>query len=294
MSFLSMTGCGSGQAAAEGWRVEVELACVNRKQLDLAANLPRALADLEPELLIRIRRHLSRGRVSLRVNLTPAGGTPARTLVIDEAAARQALERLRALGTALHLAPPSSLGELHLLAPFARVEEATPAPDRASSLVLEALDQALTRFQEMRRREGQALRADVLARLAGVERTVQGIADRAPAAVTTLRERLLQRLREAGLALDVADERVLKELALHADRCDVSEELTRLASHFQQFRAACEAPEPSGRTLDFLCQEIGREINTLGAKTADHRASSDLIWLKTELERIREQIQNVE
>ncbi len=146
----------------------------------------------------------------------------------------------------------------------------------------------------MRAREGEALLVDFLARLEILRRHVDAIAARAPAVPAAYREQLLQRLRQAELALDVNDERVLKEIALFADRCDVTEELTRLRSHFEQFTALVRSEAEIGRKSEFILQEIGREVNTIGSKANDLTISRAVIELKNELERVREQIANVE
>ena len=146
----------------------------------------------------------------------------------------------------------------------------------------------------MRAREGEALLVDFLARLEILRRQVDAIATRAPAVPAAYREQFLQRLRQAELELDLNDERVLKEIALFADRCDVTEELTRLRSHFEQFAALLRSEAEIGRKSEFILQEIGREVNTIGSKANDLTISRAVIELKNELERVREQIANVE
>ena len=146
----------------------------------------------------------------------------------------------------------------------------------------------------MRQREGFDLKADFLTRLAVLESSARKIAGEAPGRPIRQRELLAKRLRDAGLELDPADERVAKEIALFADRCDVSEEITRLDSHFAKFREYLDAAEPPGRALDFLCQELFREFNTIGSKANDASIAQTIVEAKTELEKIREQVQNVE
>ena len=157
-----------------------------------------------------------------------------------------------------------------------------------------ALNDALASLAAMRETEGAHLKADFLARLETLASFAGKIAAEAPARLVRQRELLAKRLRDAGLDLDPADERVAKELALFADRCDVSEELTRLDSHFSKFREYLDAAEPPGRALDFLCQELFREFNTIGSKANDAGIAQTIVEAKTELEKIREQVQNVE
>jgi uncharacterized protein (TIGR00255 family) len=157
-----------------------------------------------------------------------------------------------------------------------------------------ALDEALRAFTAMRRTEGAALLTDFLARLGTLRSNVALVADRASAVAPHYREQLQQRLRQAGLSLDIADERVLKEVALFADRCDVTEELTRLGSHLEQLEALLRSDGEIGRKAEFILQEIGREVHTIGSKANDLSISRAVIELKNELERVREQIANVE
>jgi len=152
----------------------------------------------------------------------------------------------------------------------------------------------LKSFVEMRGKEGSALLADFLARLAILQNHTAAIAERAPQVPKNYREQLMQRLRQAGLELDLNDDRVLKEIALFADRCDIAEELTRLRSHFEQFTALLKSSGEIGRKSEFILQEMGREVHTIGSKANDLVISRAVIELKNELERVREQIANVE
>lgn len=160
--------------------------------------------------------------------------------------------------------------------------------------VIAALDAALGDFVAMRAREGSTLLADLMVRIGNLANHVGEIAVRAPLVTSNYREQLLQRLRQAGLELELNDERVLREIALFADRCDLSEELTRFGSHLDQLRALFNSDGEMGRKAEFILQEMGREANTMGSKANDHAISRAVIELKNELERIREQIANVE
>ena len=167
-------------------------------------------------------------------------------------------------------------------------------PGAAWEAIQPALDEALGQLATMRETEGAHLKEDFLARLATLMSFALKIATEAPGRAIRQRELLSKRLRDAGLDLDPADDRVTRELALFADRCDVSEELTRLDSHFLKFREYLDAAEPPGRALDFLCQELFREFNTIGSKANDASIAQTIVEAKTELEKIREQVQNVE
>jgi len=169
-----------------------------------------------------------------------------------------------------------------------------PTAEVAQPVVSRTLGDALREFAAMRAREGEALLVDFIRRGEVLHRYVETIAARAPQVPANYREQLMKRLREAGLELDLDDERVLREIALFADRCDVSEEITRLRSHFEQFTALMKSEGEIGRKAEFILQEIGREVNTIGSKANDVTIARAVIELKNELERVREQMANVE
>jgi uncharacterized protein (TIGR00255 family) len=180
------------------------------------------------------------------------------------------------------------------IAQASRAERAALEPEKSLALIRAALEPALVEFSAAREREGAALAKDFARRGANLASLVERMASRTAAATQNHRENLLARLRQAGLDLDLNDERVLKEIALFADRIDVSEEITRLRSHLEHFMQLLDAAEPVGRKLEFLLQEIGREVHTVGSKANDIEAARLVIECKNELERIREQAQNVE
>jgi uncharacterized protein (TIGR00255 family) len=274
----SMTGFGRGSATTEDFTATVEIAAVNRKQSEVVVQGTRDLADLEPRIRRAVTQATSRGRlqVTLRLDPTVKGAKPAKVDTGLALAMEKAFEELSGL-----------LGRdvLPLASDFIRqpgvisFEDGGIDPDKAWQAVEPALEAALEQLLAMRSSEGGHLKEDFQQRLAILE----GFA-----------EKLLKRLRDAGLDLDPADDRVLKELAIFADRCDISEELTRLASHFRKFRDYLDGSEPPGRALDFLCQELFREFNTIGSKSNDAGIAQIIVEAKTELEKIREQVQNVE
>jgi uncharacterized protein (TIGR00255 family) len=288
----SMTGYGRGSATRDHWEVTVQLSSVNRKSLEVAVSLPREWQSFEPEIAALVREKAARGRVQVAIDVRGSAGTGG--LNWDDAAVAVTLERLAVLA-AKHDTAFTPTPELLLqLAQANRTESSSLSPEAALALIREALEPALVDFAEMRAREGAALAADLTARAAILCVAVETIAKRAPLVVQNYRENLLQRLRNAGLELDVSDERVLREIALFADRIDISEELTRLRSHLLQFSQLAGESEPVGRKAEFILQEIGREINTVGSKANDIEITRAVIEFKNELERIREQIQNVE
>jgi len=288
----SMTGYGRGTAARDQWEVTVQLSSVNRKSLEVAVSLPREWQAFEPEIAALVREKASRGRVQVAIDVRGSAATGG--LAWDDSAVAATLERLAVLAARHDTVFTATPELLFQLAQANRVDTPTLSGEAALALIREAIEPALRDFAAMRTREGAALAADLNARAATLAAAVETIARRAPQVVPTYRENLLQRLRNAGLELDVSDERVLREIALFADRIDISEELTRLRSHLAQFGGLAAETEPVGRKAEFILQEIGREINTVGSKANDLEISRAVIEFKNELERIREQIQNVE
>ncbi len=288
-----MTGYGRGECSQRGVKVTVEVSSVNRKQTEIAANLPRELEVLEAQLRDEINRRVARGRLTVRVSVHSAGAGG--KMLINHALAKSYARELRALAKSLNLADNITL-ELLARAPgvMQPAEEITSA-EEIWPAISKALNTALDVLLKMREREGAHLAKDLSARAASMRAGVGRVQKLAPQSAEKYRTQLLARIKAAGLeAPALTDERMLKEVFLFADRSDISEELTRLESHFQQFNDCVKSKEPVGRTLDFLAQEINREINTLGSKANDSDISREVVLLKAELEKFREQVQNVE
>ncbi len=290
----SMTGFGRGETAGPGGRCTAELSSVNRKQADIELRMPRDWQPLEPGLRQLLVGALSRGR--LQASFTFESDLPASaSLHVDHALASEyaaALAQLSAsLGSPLALTPESLLKAPGV---FTLSERAAPSPESLQALAHGALAEALAAWEQARLREGAHLHADLSTRLATLQELLQQIAREAPRVAPLYRAALLRRLQEADLPLALDDERLIKEIALFADRCDLSEEIARLHGHLAEFARLMASPQPSGRPLDFLTQEMHRELNTMGAK-ANHAPLQHLVVAgKTEVERLREQVQNVE
>jgi len=289
----SMTGFGHGEASADGLVYRAEVSSVNRKQVDIVVSLPRELIRLEAQVRERIGECISRGRVNVSINISAAEGSHGQ-LQVDEQLARQYIEVLRSLGDKLELGeilkgfdPLRAPGVLSLGVQL-------PEPDDAWALINQALDVALGALMEMRSQEGQHLCRDLQSRLSDLQCLVESISGCAPHVVERYRDNLHKRLNGAGLDINSDDERVMKEIGLFAERSDISEEITRLGSHFLQCERYFESAEPVGRPLDFLAQEINRELNTIGSKANDAGIAQHIVEAKTELEKIREQVQNIE
>jgi uncharacterized protein (TIGR00255 family) len=291
----SMTGYGRGSATQAGYRVTVELSSVNRKQADIQVSLPRELESLESGVRDEVNRSIARGRVTVRVSFTASDAATARHVHVNHALARAYAREFAQLGAALKLEAPVSLDTI-LRAPgvLQSTPEATDAEEARPAVEL-ALAQGLKALRRMREREGRHLAKDLRARIGALRTLTQQVARRAPEVSERYRTQLLERIQSAGLnELAVDDERLLKEVAFFAERSDISEEITRLESHFQQFDDCVASEEPVGRMLDFLAQEMNREVNTIGSKANDSVLSRAVVGMKAELERFREQVQNVE
>ncbi len=288
-----MTGFGRGSAATEDWLATVEIAAVNRKQAEVVIQSPREINGLDAAIRKAALAVVSRGRLQISIVVERPQGLAA-DFRIDNGLALAFSKAFGALGrTVGYPVVPTAADFLRqpgiLMAGAVEID-----PESAWSAIEPALAEALAQLAAMRASEGGHLKTDFLARLEILSKFAEKIAADAPARPVRQREILAKRLRDLGLDLDPADERVTKEIALFADRCDVSEELTRLDSHFAKFREYLEAPEPPGRPLDFLCQELFREFNTIGSKANDAAIAQTIVEAKTELEKIREQVQNVE
>jgi uncharacterized protein (TIGR00255 family) len=290
----SMTGYGRGEGARHGLKITVEVSSVNRKQTEVAVNLPRDLEVLEAQIREEINRRVSRGRVTVRVAVQSGAGAGAKTR-IDLPLAKSYVRDLRRLGKALGLADGITVDLLARLPGVIQPAEEISQAEELWPATAAALSAALDMMLKMRAREGAWLAKDLKGRVTQMRRGVAQVQRLVPGVVQRYRAQLIQRIKDAGLqtpALD--DERLAKEAFFFADRSDVTEELTRLQSHFQQFDDCVKSSEPVGRTLDFLSQEINREINTLGSKANDGEISRRVVRLKAELEKFREQVQNVE
>jgi uncharacterized protein (TIGR00255 family) len=275
-------------------RIVIELSSVNRKQSELNLILPRELESLEPRLRERLNQQIARGRVTLRLAVEYGKQRAASRVVFDTELAREYVQGLRRLCRELKLAAALSLDSLLRAPGVVEIHSPLEEPERLWSAIEQALTRALAAHQKMRAKEGAVLGKDLRARMSLIEKAAKAVALAAPGVTARYREALVTRLNAAGLPLALDDERLVKEIALFADRCDISEELTRLRSHFAQFADCVRSQEPVGRKLDFLVQELNREINTIGSKAGDAAIAGLVIEMKTELERFREQVQNVE
>jgi uncharacterized protein (TIGR00255 family) len=288
-----MTGYGRGEVDHGGAKLSVELNSVNRKQSDIVVNLPRDLTELEPRIRQIINERISRGRMNVLVTLQESANG-ARKLALDTGLARSYHEAMLTLQRELSAPGEITIGTILQAPGVMRSPEHSIDAAEAWPVLQQALAGALAELIKMREREGKHLAKDLIHRLKGLRKEIKEVRALYPDVVKKYRSALLERIEKAGLNLPIDDERLLKEISFFADRSDISEELTRLESHLAQFAHHLRKNEPVGRTLEFITQEIFRELNTLGAKSNDAAISQHVVACKSELEKIREQIQNLE
>lgn len=293
MAMKSMTGFGRGEAQRAGMTWSVECSSVNRKQLEVAVSLPRELAELENAVRTEVSAAVSRGRVNVTVRRDAAGAAPD-AVRVDQALAAHYLHAMHALAMKLDIPSDVSLTDLTRMPGVLSQAQTEVAAEEAWPAIAEALTAAMKQFNTMRAAEGASLREDIETRLGVIESLLESVRAKAATVPEHQRKLLRQRLEDAGLPLPLDDERLVKEIALFADRTDISEELTRAASHVKQFRAYLDGDAPAGRSLDFLLQEFFREFNTMGSKCNNAEIAHHVVTAKTELEKIREQVQNAE
>lgn len=289
----SMTGFGRGDATGDGATWMVEISSVNRKQFELVIGLAREFHDLETHIRNLVSGACSRGRVQVQVRCDSADATSA-ALKVDTELAKQYAESLKQLSEALNLPHQITLAEAARWPGVLELERRTPDVEQAWPLIEQALGAALRAFLAMRSDEGANLRQDIEARLAVLADLLKQIEAKAVEVPQLYRKALMQRLHDAGLPIDLEDERLIKEVALFAERCDISEEITRARSHFGQFSKYLASHEAVGRSMDFLTQELFREFNTMGSKANNAELAHLVVAAKSEIEKIREQVQNVE
>ena len=273
--------------------MEVEVKSFNHRYCDISPHLPRRLNSLEGQIRNLMKQRVSRGRIEIFVQSDNASLTDQK-LELDLNLARDFHLALKALQE--NLALPGEI-RLETLANFKEIfnrKEVATDLEKEWAVIQVALEGALSGWEGMRCEEGLALRRDFLQRLETVEEMLRGIEEKAPLALHACRERLAQRVQELSGGLAVDEGRLAQEVAYLAERSDISEELVRIRSHINQFRKMPDRPEPMGRKLEFILQEISREANTIGSKANDAGVAQLAVGIKAELEKIREQVQNVE
>lgn len=290
----SMTGFGRGEAVGETDKVTVELRSINNRYLEVVTRLPKALIALEDPIKKQLNQWVFRGRVDVFVTLEEIAQKP-KTLKTDEALAVAYYQSMQKIAGLCEISSEIKLDHLVQLPGLFTMEKPEDDLETIGALVQQALAEAATHLVDMRQLEGDRLAADLLQRKDTVQEQVRQIAERAPLVVKEYQEKLknrIQELLEDTAAFDEA--RFANEVAYFADRASITEELIRLDSHLAQLQALLSSNDVVGRKLDFLMQELNREINTIGSKANDLEINRLVIDVKSELEKIREQVQNIE
>ena len=289
----SMTGYGSAKGTAAGLALSVELKSVNNRYLDVSVKLPRTLMFAEEPVRSAVAKHITRGKVDVFIT-ADASQSDSVEVRVNEALLRGYISALGEVRDKFSLTDDMSLMSLCRLPEVLSTERRELDADELTSGLLAILEEALSGYDAMREREGEKLRDDVLGRIDEIGRLTGIVEERSPQTVAEYRARLEQKLRETLEGMSVDDSRVLTECAIFADRVAVDEETVRLRSHLSQLKAMASGESPIGRKMDFLIQEVNRESNTIGSKCQSADIARVVVDLKAEIEKIREQIQNVE
>lgn len=290
---LSMTGYGSAKGSVEGQEITVELKSVNNRYLDCSVRLPRNFLFAEDTVKQAVSAGVSRGKVDVFVS-AQASQDSGTVVSMNEELARGYRDAVARIAETLGLERGLNAFSLARFPDVLTVERRELDKDKAAAALSEITAKAVEEFNAMREREGERLRRDMLGKLETIEGLVSVVEERSPQTVKEYRERLEARLRDILADRSLDEQRVITEAAIFADRTAVDEETVRLRSHIAQFRTMLEEGSPIGRKMDFLVQEFNRESNTIGSKCSDASLAKVVVDLKSEIEKIREQLQNVE
>ena len=289
----SMTGYGRAREMRNGRDITVEVRSVNNRYLDCTVKMPRAYIFAEDRMKARVQQAISRGKVDVFVTID-ASAADAAVVAVNEPLARGYYDALTRLKTMFDLS-----GDItpEVLAKFPDVLAVTKAEEDVEAIAADicaVLDDALAAYNAMRAVEGEKLAADVAGRITTIEAVVGKVEERSPQTVAAYRQRLEAKMQEVLQSTTIDESRILTEAAIFADKIAVDEETVRLRSHIAQLQAMLVSGEPVGRKLDFLIQEVNRECNTIGSKCNDLTIAQDVVNMKAEVEKIREQVQNIE
>ncbi len=289
----SMTGYGSAKGECQGLAISIELKSVNNRYLDCSVRLPRGFLFAEDSVKSRVQSHITRGKVDVFISIDSTGAD-AMLVKVNERLAAGYVSAIRQLSQSYDLPDEFSAAALARMPDVLTIEKQDADADAVIASVAEITDRALYAFDEMRAREGGKLHDDISTRLDTIEAYVGEIERRSPETVLEYRERLLRKMTEVLQNTALDEQRILLEAGIFADKVAVDEETVRLRSHIAQMRTMLSDGSPIGRKMDFLVQEFNRESNTIGSKCNDSAVTRIVIELKSEIEKIREQIQNIE
>ena len=289
----SMTGYGGAKGDCAGLSLRIEIKSVNNRYLDCAVRLPRNLMFAEEAIKAKVQEHVSRGKADVFVTLESAASDDV-VVKVNEALAAEYAKAISSVAEKFGLAGDLTALSLSRLPDVMTLEKRDLDAEAVAAAVAELTEQALTEFDAMRSREGKKLSDDIAGRLDTIESLVGIVERRSPETVAEYRDRLYKKMCEVLESATVDEQRILTEAAIFADKVAVDEETVRLRSHIAQMRSFLETGSPIGRKMDFLVQEFNREANTIGSKCSDGEITKTVIELKSEIEKIREQVQNIE
>lgn len=289
----SMTGFGRDHRIIDGREYLIEIRSVNSRYYEFNAKLPRQYMFLEEKLKSLVKAGISRGKVEVSLSIYNIG-TSETSVTVNEGVVENYLNVLRAAGEKFGLTDDLTVSTIFRMTDAFSVVRAEADEDKIWAAVKETAEAALAKFIAMRETEGAKMKDDILEKLSNVEKMTEKVCEYAPETVTAYRERLFAKMQEILENKQIDEQRILLEAGIYAEKIAVDEETVRLKSHFVQFRDMMNSDEPIGRKLDFLVQEINREVNTTGSKAQDLRVTRLVVDMKSEIEKIREQIQNIE
>ena len=289
----SMTGFGAGDAETADFKVHIEVKAVNQRFLETNYHMPYSMNMFENQLTKKIKEYASRGKLDINIRFQDLRDK-AVTVKVDKGLVAAYGQALQEISSQLELSAPVTAAQIASYPDVLKLNEENADLEAAQPVLMQAMEQALESFVAMREAEGQNIQRDLLARIGTLENFVGELEKLAPEIVAAYRQRLENLLREYLAKEDIEESRIIQEVALFTDKVNYTEETVRLRSHFDQFRQIITAGEPVGRTLDFLIQEMNREINTVASKANSAGAAQFVVDVKSEIEKIREQIQNIE
>ncbi len=289
-----MTGFGRAECQDGDYSYKAEIRSVNNRFIEINTRLPKAFLDMELPLKKLIKSHCARGSINITISLYNSNGNSGEwEIKANLPLASQYVEAVKEIQTSLGLEGKLSIDSVIGLRDILKVEPVAIDPAK-ESLLLNMAESALTSLQKMREEEWQHLQKDLSERIDSIEKHAEQIEKRQPKVIQDYKARLKEKIKLLNDGIEIDESRLAQETAIMADRCDITEEITRLGSHLNQFRNLFDSSEPIGRKLEFITQEINREVNTMGSKSSDTQLANLVIEIKRTLEKIREQLQNIE
>lgn len=291
----SMTGFGRSCTVLNGREITIEMKSVNHRFFEFSCRTPRGYSFLDDKLKALVNSKVSRGKIDMFVTITAAEDVPA-NVIVNHSLVSGYINAMKEISETYGIPNDVTVTSISRFPDVYTVQKAADDEEQLTADVLEVASQALNAFIEMRVAEGDKMKADILGRTETILSIVEEIEERSPVTIKEYEQRLLERISQTlqDYNINIDEQRVLTEVAVFADKVAVAEETVRLRSHFEQFKNMLESEAPVGRQIDFIIQEMNREANTIGSKVQDSVIAHKVVRIKSEIEKIREQIQNIE